>query len=813
MADRDSMAFDLGLTLDKMLADNNHIEIPIIQRDYAQGRASAKELIEDFLKDLFDHIESNERIKLSFVYGTVRDTPSRKIYIPYDGQQRITLVYLLTLYMAATCEDWDEIKRLSRFKYYTRDFATEFCDFLTGFDYIKRGSEYNNVFKRISMNEGKLVRQIKNDVEFFGAWEYDPTASSMMNVLEAIHANFLKRFGKDTEEARKSKAKKMLSALKGGCVFFDWCAINASDNIYIKMNGRGKPLSAFDNFKNTLYAELEKLREVDKNEGRFDRIDFLKDFEIKMDGVWTDMFWALREKLGGDESYNIAPFMMNFMFYVFELRYAEESTSFYFGQRMPFSWIDEKNAVSFLSTFKEKCRGEDKKARVTLDDYIWLSKLLDVLRYRTENGRIYNTTPEWGAIASEYDLLDSLSTSTKRKRTDTRYVLSSQDSIIAAIFYEYLVNASSFDLNGTLLACNDDARDLWIRFIGRIMKTAGHYKGRYDDLQRYRHVFQGINDYLIPTAFSASDSGDLIAAADSFDDTVLGELRGYFDASHAYSQLYEEVYKFKLVLHDKDTWEERIKAAEKSLPYFDNQIFFLFKLAEESDGNPNEKKFDQYLKLLQSIMCSEGIRKEYQNQFTALLLSFGDYRVTCSEGYGNAQGLCSNDSSESFKWRHFFDILDGEGKETRFDVMQKTFELMEKYGTITAAYDSVKEGNTGELWRDIIIKYPEILNHGSKHRIVYKSDDGSWYLIKSNGVSKQVHTTSLTDSLNIELYGIYRESGHPDKRDIIKYVHLTLENGASITREAKGQFVFSHDNHEEKTDYAGMIEYLKANKY
>ena len=50
------------------------IEIPIIQRDYAQGRNGKEKLREKFLKDLkhaLDNYDSNSKLKLDFVYGTL----------------------------------------------------------------------------------------------------------------------------------------------------------------------------------------------------------------------------------------------------------------------------------------------------------------------------------------------------------------------------------------------------------------------------------------------------------------------------------------------------------------------------------------------------------------------------------------------------------------------------------------------------------------------------------------------------------------------------------------------------------------------
>ena len=75
------------------------IEIPIIQRDYAQGRDNAKttKIRGLFLDSLIKAIESDkESIELDFVYGDIKNGN----FQPLDGQQRLTTLYLLYWYFA-----------------------------------------------------------------------------------------------------------------------------------------------------------------------------------------------------------------------------------------------------------------------------------------------------------------------------------------------------------------------------------------------------------------------------------------------------------------------------------------------------------------------------------------------------------------------------------------------------------------------------------------------------------------------------------------------------------------------------------------
>ena len=79
--------------------DIKRIKIPIIQRDYVQGRKNdekAREIVEKFLDDLFNRIDKGEKFHLDFIYGY----QDGDWFIPIDGQQRLTTLYLLHYYFS-----------------------------------------------------------------------------------------------------------------------------------------------------------------------------------------------------------------------------------------------------------------------------------------------------------------------------------------------------------------------------------------------------------------------------------------------------------------------------------------------------------------------------------------------------------------------------------------------------------------------------------------------------------------------------------------------------------------------------------------
>jgi len=78
--------------------------------------------------------------------------------------------------------------------------------------------------------------------------------------------------------------------------FIDLKSFGLSDDLYIKMNARGKQLSDFENFKAQMIKKIQK-QCWDQSRKEIDR------FSIKVDTIWMDLFWKLRSTDGFDERY------------------------------------------------------------------------------------------------------------------------------------------------------------------------------------------------------------------------------------------------------------------------------------------------------------------------------------------------------------------------------------------------------------------------------------------------------------------------------------------------------------------------------
>jgi hypothetical protein len=161
------------------------IEIPMIQRDYAQGRKNEPEVRNRFLSSIFGALEKKENLTMDFIYGSVNESYR---FILLDGQQRLTTLFLLYWYIASRelpAEDKEKVMRLlSKFTYATRDSSSRFCENLTDI-------EQTNTDEPGFFDETPQER-LRNLPWFFLSYEKDPTIKSMFTMLDAIHERYNK---------------------------------------------------------------------------------------------------------------------------------------------------------------------------------------------------------------------------------------------------------------------------------------------------------------------------------------------------------------------------------------------------------------------------------------------------------------------------------------------------------------------------------------------------------------------------------------------------------------------------------------------
>lgn len=277
------------------------IEIPMLQRDYAQGRDDTKttRIRERFLTSIFEVLSGEKaNLHLEFIYGSAKNGK----FIPLDGQQRLTTLFLLHWYFGfGKLKDGEKSNILkdgekkSKFVYETRVSSREFCDMLV------------NLERKELQNGEKISAQIKDNAKFLPFWEKDPTVKSMLNMLDAIHE---KANGKNLNKENLNK------------IDFDFLPMDKyklTDELYIKMNARGKGLTEFENFK----AKFEDLLEKEKFR------HLLRYFKNKIDKDWAEKFWEFRDKKEEENPADSADkAFMSYFYFISEMLFYKEKENF-----------------------------------------------------------------------------------------------------------------------------------------------------------------------------------------------------------------------------------------------------------------------------------------------------------------------------------------------------------------------------------------------------------------------------------------------------------------------------------------------------
>ncbi|MEU6559090.1 DUF262 domain-containing protein [Nocardia nova] len=236
------------------------VEIPLIQRDYAQGRedTAAAVIRADFLDVLCGAVAGSGSVSLDFVYGDVR----KRALLPLDGQQRLTTLFLLHWYIAFRTGRLGPDLPWTRFRYATRPSAEMFCERI--------------VENPPPRDVAEPSVWITEQPWYLYTWQHDPTIQAMLVMIRELDERL--------RDADLPIAWTRLVSDSDPAISFHVLPIEemgAGDELYIKMNSRGKPLTPFENFK----ARFEKALEGSPRAAEFaDRVD----------GVWSDVLWRYR---------------------------------------------------------------------------------------------------------------------------------------------------------------------------------------------------------------------------------------------------------------------------------------------------------------------------------------------------------------------------------------------------------------------------------------------------------------------------------------------------------------------------------------
>ncbi|WP_323590879.1 DUF262 domain-containing protein [Aliarcobacter butzleri] len=290
----------------KVSYDISGIEIPIIQRDYAQGRDTSKFIRNRFLDSIFEALSKNEILEMDFIYGSIKELKdgdnTYNIFLPLDGQQRLTTIFLLYWFLINTeelSEDKlkEERKLLSRFSYSTRSTARLFCEKMSSISYT------NNVKESIT-----------SSYWFHKSYENDPTVMGMLTTLEDIQKKY--------EEFQQISLdrQKLLNRMDKLCFYIlPLDGFDLTDELYIKMNARGKPLTDFENFKADIINWMKSEKNDDQKlfnqevEYHGTRMPWYLSIASKFDNIWTDIFWKEAIQNEKEKDKIVDPYFLRFI--------------------------------------------------------------------------------------------------------------------------------------------------------------------------------------------------------------------------------------------------------------------------------------------------------------------------------------------------------------------------------------------------------------------------------------------------------------------------------------------------------------------
>lgn len=605
------------------LLKQGKLRIPKIQRDYAQGRQSQKV---DEIRKVFVHtlllVVKGKRpaTELDFVYGSNQNNA----FEPLDGQQRLTTLFLLHWMMGVQLSVSGD-KKHSVFTYETRNTSDEFCDELVQHDALQFVVEAQN--KKTTPSS-----IIKGRDWFKWEWKYDPTILSMLVMIDAIFNEMGDDWLMDMNECRQNLEHITFNLLNLG-------EFGLSNELFIKMNARGKQLSDFDKLKSTLEEELQ-IQQKEKDEQGIP-LASEKDEEMwrtLMDGVWIDLFWHKYARQAVLDTESIAPEDRKKdrlkAAKLSELQFKKLLLRLIAVQLFENENITEKLAEASYNLEEAKIdnllfaytdsltdlRSDEQHVTVPSTSLVLnfrrLIEDMNLLIYKDSNGIYYETSY----------LLPEISHIDKDKRSLFDSFLETKvPNDVELTFYAMLLYLRTFPIvktkktEGEAMAWyfdkNDHASWLknlqdWVRMSRNILLNDNNNQ-RIDKIQfskeatlSLRQMAIDLSDYVHKNNLDIESDNTVIKQFLKSSETTYQRLDN--------QSLAEERLKAKLIIEDTDEWETVLDKAEQH-PYLWGQVRCLLNWADN-----NLDSFKQYSsRLLQLLDC---MKDESLTYYTAMLV-------------------------------------------------------------------------------------------------------------------------------------------------------------------------------------------------
>lgn len=623
MSDNQNKTIESAISVGNFFGKYN-VCIPILQRDYAQGRDGKEYIREVFLKDIKDAVENNKPLTMDFVYGYQEHKKEYNdkdyVFYPLDGQQRLTTLWLIYWYLALRSGELSsEINVLRGFTYQTRKSSREFCEALC--------DNENDIDSKI---DSGLVDYIKNQKWFFSAWKNDPTINAMLRMLGGTN-------GKDGIEpvfsgmAKQQRTwKQRLEQFKDRITFCvldidnDKLPRESADRLYVKMNARGKALTDFENFKADLVGEIEKKPNDSLR-------SYIKEIPQKLDNSWNDIFWesanagdldgqtdeiffafinrfcfnrlcvAKGKHSKGEEEYLLKADLIKRIDEIFNGSLSENEKS----KKMAGVTEEQKETLSSYSFFND-----DDKIKYTKFEYYQsildfdglqaLSTILDRIKNRI--GAINDQLDKINEVVSKreeskYRFLPTYQTSEGKKqitKDDNGNKVGVVEKTMQKERVYFFAICKYFE---TIESFEEDTFKDWMRFCRNVIENAG-----VDSVAAMVSAMRKIDDF---------DPKDIL--------TALSEMQiGLVESTKIAEQIQEEIQKARKIKGENKDWKQQIIEAEDTL-FLCGKISFLFR---DDKGQENWDNFKTKLATLKNFFDKDRASIDFVRRYA---LSFEDF--------------------------------------------------------------------------------------------------------------------------------------------------------------------------------------------
>lgn len=787
------------LSFFKIFSQKNYkLVIPIIQRDYAQGRTNddTTEVRNEFLDALYTYLEENRPNRdLDFVYGTLQtDKDDDHIhFIPLDGQQRLTTLFLLHWFLCQISAN-EEAKTAfksrmlsgnkSMFTYQTRQSATDFCDAL-----IQATVDMEQLFTAKGKDKPSLSDTLKNEPWFFRFWENDPTIQSMLVMLDAIYHKFS---GHPEFFERLLDEQHPIITF----IFMDLKKYKLTDDLYIKMNSRGKPLSKFENFK----AKFEQyIKQFDEDEPAYGRKFVLKFageertvglhqyFSFNIDTKWTSLLWQYCKD---GKQYELDSYIENLFRVIVTNHYA--------------SIVRLQNKNTSNDTF-DVLTGDEKSLTFTKYEETRVLDYETVLAVVDSLDALYNGTQK---------IADYISASYKTYYNEHEvFKKAIENKLTRAERIQFFAYVQYLILHNDKL----DGLDEWMRVVHNLTHPDNTITDGNDDLAR------GIKSIkkLLPYAPGIISYLQGVTTIDGF-------------SKH---QASEECIKAHLV--EKPEWKELVEDTEKH-PYFNGQIGFILEFSGIYDYYQTDKKlnwdetenekfkhtFARYAKISRHIFDLNKDKTRFNDKdycFERAVLAHGDYLLEGKSGYWNllSTETVAKNVKRDLSWKRMLRMGD-EQMQNGKDLIKATFDDISNLDDITGSLEQLCIPQTEDKWRNVLISSSEMIRVCEKGFIYFGEDEilllGKWYL---NHYHSELFTHHLWRKWfkdeNVAFEGFEKEYAWQKRSDIRPHISIknflykhnkySIEIYSMLSKNGdfdKYQITFGFNN-EKKVDYPDAI--------